>query len=1026
MATTPQQVMNRNNDDKKKNKSSYNGTEDTNYYLAQQSNAEVSIPDSWRNNPYVPSSNQINNLIDSASQPKEIQKGKEDASIHKPDTSKEPEFVRTSFANKDSNTYQKSIDDVKRGQVQRKQNPLKDVQEKADYWTKRLGYTEQPTDSGISGYIKTGGESIADSARNWFSDVSSQLFNREPDQNIISTRLQTSENLDGDAVTNGDMLDEVNNLIFNSEPGISNYQNVNRIESSKNLKLPEDNVSATTEQARNAWESLSNAIGKASEPLSKYAPQDFNRQREQALGSFGNNLSNAVGTISEAARPLFDDRQQPINRFNATAKSGPEDISWMNSIAERELANFIATIPNEELDNAKSIYEEYFLQQDPNIDLGTENALFNAENLARLWEEAQAEPIPDSEAKSQYDIDVENGYPFSGTFQERAEELFPDNPSEYWYKRSGATGKFLELFEEQLDQGSIDDGTNNIDNLTSVWMTGEQYKNYIDQLGLRGRDNIEDDGIYNKYQEYIDYGFIPYLPDDYSRIKFRIEGLAHAGEQIYGDFNNIRNDNTDFEIDLGDGVIRNGKELYESVNDFYDNVPEEDYITFQDPNADHSNHQLYVPMYAYIMDHDGHLQQVPGGQYRTYSVEGTDDVFVTFSDGFSYLFDDENDFRKNFANLDNNKIENVTEWVLCTDPNMFQTLNTGDNVGSTGYLYGIDYVDENGKTIPFWKAQQYLNYYNDGDLSVYNADFGPLGISKPAHMVAHPTEWITNPSTYGENLLPLMLDVGAGSSPFMLPGKLSAFGDYIALGGALSGGSNVEGLAHTADNVYRRHEEDDGRINDDVAKILIDNGFMTQEEIDEYNDYTPYDRALYMLTTGLMNQGEKVSEFLVDKPGRPLKNLVNRIPNRGARVVGNALLGAGSEALEEQITNPLGEIGEWGWDYSYGNELKDENGNPILDSKGDPVRVKNTTFLNRVSNSFNQDAADQAIAAGLFGFLLNALTSTVTTKQEKALRRSQMNRLNEAISNNDSEEVQDIYNEVTNQTFVVPDSLKQE
>lgn len=1040
MAMSPYQVMNRNDDDKKKSTSSYNGTEDTNYFLAQQSNTKRNtIPDSWRNNPYVPSSNQIDTLVENASQPKEIKAGQEDAKIHTNEQPRVPEFVQTSFANKDQSTYQKSIDDVARGQIQRKQQgPWQDTKNKADYWTKRFDYQEQPTNNGVSGYIKQGGESIADSARSWIADVSSQLFNRDNvDNTMLNARLTSSENLDEEAFDQETMSSELNSLLDDSRRGVGNSMLSRRLKSSNNIELPEDNLEQVKQQVSPAIDSLYNAFNGAAKAFSRYAPQSFNRKRENELGPF----SNATDAVYDVVgKSLFENRQQPMSRFNMVSENDLEDVEDINSVIDRELANFAATIPDEDLDNAKTPYEEFFLQENPNVDLSTENALFNQENLENLWEEAERTAIPEEEGKSQFQKDLENGIfegqdtmvqnsgfsdrpaEYSQVVKDRAAQLYPDDPSKYFKNQSGVVMRFLELFEQQLEDESIDDGTQDIGNYTSVWMTGDRYKQYLEQLGLNGRDidSIENDGIYNKYQEYIDYGFIPYLPDDYSRIKFRAEGLLHAGEQIYGDTANIRDANTEFQVDLGDGITRNGKELYQSLNDFYDNIPEEDYATFLDPNADHTNHQLYVPKYAYIKDSEGQLQQVPGGQYRAYGVEGTDQIFVTFSDGFSYLFENQKDYEDNFLYLDeNNDMSKVTEWVLCADPNMFNGLNkAGDNQGATGYLFGIDYVDEDGNTIPFWQANNYLNAYNQGNLDVYDTDFGPLGLSKPAHMVAQPTQWILNPSTYGENVAPLLADVALGSGWFMLPGYASLVGDYMALGGALSGGSGVEGMYHSKDNVYRLHN-DDNKIDDEVAKTLIDNGFMTQEEIDEYNDYTPRDRALYMLTTGLLNQGEKVSEFITNKPLGKVKGLVNRIPNKFLRVGGNALLGAFGEGAEEYITSPLGEIGEWGWDYAYGNELKDADGNPILDSNGEPIRMKNSSFTDRISNSFNQEAADQSIAAGLFGFLLNALTSPITTAQERALRKKQLQRLNEAISNDDAQQLNQIYNEVTNQSSIV-------
>ena len=120
-----------------------------------------------------------------------------------------------------------------------------------------------------------------------------------------------------------------------------------------------------------------------------------------------------------------------------------------------------------------------------------------------------------------------------------------------------------------VDANAIDDGQSP-ESRGSLYMTGEQYKRYLD-LGLPGRDpdDIRDNAIYSKQDEQENYGFIPYLPDQASLQRFHDDAAANAVNNVFNRLTDLRRNNTTYSLNY-DGNTYDAKDFNDKYNTWVD------------------------------------------------------------------------------------------------------------------------------------------------------------------------------------------------------------------------------------------------------------------------------------------------------------------------------------------------------------------------------------------------------------------------------------------------------------------------
>lgn len=931
MAIPPSMTKHSENNNKS-NKSNYNGTEDPNYFEAQTSKTktgnEVSIPDSWRNNSYVPSSNQIDYLRkqqeQTQDQPKEVKKGEEDASIHE----ETPTFVSESLANKNLGTYQKSVDDVKSGQGSTVSNLAKAPSNLSQKASETMAEIKQPIANltnfnPVQNYVSE----IETVAKNTADNLSSGNEQVQHQQQIATTANNAPLNEDTF------MRDPFEPVTYNPTKRPEEIDQYTPEEQIK--KAPDEQIKADA------------SFDKIEEPEKVSLPESFKNAYNQsaakgAVDAVTDFTSNAVG----ATKGALD---------TASKELDPEKILY-EPVPESAMS--------QEQKDANAIYEQIFKEQDPDFDPSNfkNDPLFDPENIAALW--AEAEKIGTERFENR---DKSDKSQLSQVQRMRPDGSYAPYNTET-IKQDYILGAFVELFDRQHETERYDDGSTDLGNISSGLMTWDQYLNYakhgIPGLSVEEIMEYPKDHIFNKIEEMDEHGFIPYVPNNYVNYKLAADRVVLGGSDVYRDVVNARENITDWYVDLGDGKSRNGGDLVDGYMRYMNTIqndPDYDPATLDDDEADHTGQSLYFPAYSLIKSKDGSEDLVaPGGVFNVYSVDDGR-VLVDFANDQSYVFDSFDDFEERFYKYEANNPNNVTSWIRADDPNLIKSLNT-DMQLYFGRVYGYDYIDEEtGDLIPFPVLYELENEFNgtDEDIS-YKYDFGFGGIAKPSTMLTKITRWGEDPGkSFSEDALPTLLDVGAGSVPYMIP----YWKWYTAAGDALYGYNNIE-TGYSYNGALKKHKQDDGTlIDEESAKLFVDNGILTQKEIDEYNTWTPEERVSYIVGNLSSPMLESLSEVISNKVlNRPQKFFASKTTNALANFIISLGFKSLSEFIEETVATYPEEFKKHGPQYAFSPELDlpEDFESPLK------LRQKDAPWQDRFNNLYTEDTLE----SGLLGAYL--------------------------------------------------------
>lgn len=504
-------------------------------------------------------------------------------------------------------------------------------------------------------------------------------------------------------------------------------------------------------------------------------------------------------------------------------------------------------------------------------------------------------------------------------------------------------GRFNDAVTAQREQ-AIDDGTISRENLTSSKMTGKQYKYYREQ-GIPGRDigEINENAIYDKIDEWDEYGFMPYVPDVEAEQAILASKISEAPAKILNDgLGQSRKNSTDYtikynkdgqEIELSGKDFDNGMWKFQEQMDAYNNGDSR----FFDPEADHTGTTGFVPKTFSIAVEDGDPLTVPADGYKLVDEgvypDGGEYITMQFSDGQVVTFDGRDDL--------NNSVS-TTEWREAGEGDQAQVWLPSYQVGDTTLNY-FDVMELVSDDLNNPDRNQNISY-----------DFGDFnwGIPDRLNGGLFEGDWVGN-------LLPNTYDLIVQSAPYFFP--------QVSVPLALSNMStSAKGI-----------DPQSLKLNGESTMLAGINPETGESELT--NDM--------ILGSMLGNAIMPATEFGLGRIGgqlfkQPLKGLTNKIGERTWTPLAEHAIGTFGEGMEEIPGNLFENLSANGFENWYANEKTDEDGNVIYDSAGKPIYDESTSAFDRLGN-FVGDAPEAFKAGSWLGFLFGLPSAPGAVKSAK-------------------------------------------
>ena len=227
-----------------------------------------------------------------------------------------------------------------------------------------------------------------------------------------------------------------------------------------------------------------------------------------------------------------DDRNEDAKRFNTLMNN----VNFAQSTVDKS-----ASVSENQLDSG---YNRYFGENLRRFSDENGNFSIDGENL---WMPISVNKAPDA-ALNVYD------------------DYFAKLDKKGWKDEDAISNNWT---HGVIDPYLIDDGADPRSR-QALFMTGRQYKRYIQQLGMPGRNllDINDDMIYSKQDEMEKYGFIPYITNDIYLDNYRaaaaprhvsniFNNVAHSRRHLFGDQYKITKDGKEISGNLFDNRFQN-------------------------------------------------------------------------------------------------------------------------------------------------------------------------------------------------------------------------------------------------------------------------------------------------------------------------------------------------------------------------------------------------------------------------------------------------------------------------------------
>lgn len=575
---------------------------------------------------------------------------------------------------------------------------------------------------------------------------------------------------------------------------------------------------------------------------------------------------------------------------------------------------------------------------------------------------------------------------------------------------------------------AIDDGTSyDYGHMTSEWMTGPQYKKYV-EMGMGGRDvdDIDPTQVYSKADEAREYGFVPYVPNQTTYNRLAGGDMARVPGEIGTRVANLRTTMApDYSITYGkDSTKISGNEFDRVAPTFLNNYYHD---LMYDPDRIRRNGQpMSVMEYAiptpdgdvayahgnvvdagyddtlHLSFNDGTEMDVPGDELATWGRDQNgllvvpedyvaqhgsfkssyDDTFyLTFSDGqriglspdYVQSHSDEN----GMVDLDPLYSVAPIDQVNGELPEDLSVL--GEN--AVGYAPVLTMSD--GTVIPLEDVERIYwdetagddpdatdslgNVRTDDDISY---DFGPLGLSKPRRLMdQEPFDFSgEGPIFNKDDLLNNVIDWTAGSAPIStglyMPWVYSTSQATNSLYGINPGSYNAKTGSR---GLTAGGWDENGNLRYGVQD---ENGDIDEDLSRSTRWWNAAGNAAIPLTEMLVGP---VGEHLI-----PLEGVTSRIPFKTdtGKLLADTLVGYGAEGIEEDLGNVFEELMQYGPSGTFANPVLDENGEPMKDIYGHEVRNADTSMPRRALNSVDPTDLSNAFIGGA---LVSPAMGLVTT-----------------------------------------------
>lgn len=561
---------------------------------------------------------------------------------------------------------------------------------------------------------------------------------------------------------------------------------------------------------------------------------------------------------------------------------------------------------------------------------------------------------------------------------------------------TGATG----------DAGVIDDGSSyDYNHVTSNWMTGTQYLRYIEDLGIQGRpvDMIDPRGIYNKQEELVHYGFVPYTPDWMSAIERNGANLMMLPGRVAGAVGNLRERITpDYTINV-DGNAISGRDFDERVTPYIQqNIRDSQYrpMTYLMPPEDGRNATAYVNEWAIPSDdgtmtyHYGDPLSIDDGPDGTITASFSDGSVVTLPreltiDQMVGLFTNDN---VHMVRADQAHGQLPDDLSSLNDMTYIMNESRRSGISPLAYanvLYYPDLVLSDGTSISYEDAQRIYYDETPGDDDTPDDDgisyeFSDRALpflfdNKPARFNAQ--EMISRGddgrlhvdlSDIGNNAV----DFTAGSLPISL--SLPVWNPWV-----YSASSALASLAGVDPSSYdprsgsylpiAGYYDDDGNMRYGVQALMPEGEDWMALDPRLRVDQDMSDRLRYWnaLGTAAVPFTEEIagsvggSDLIGNLLGVSDKAMEGIVAPTVGRLLARDLYGPVGEGLEEIAGNHFDELTNYGLQGMWADQAVDSEGRPMYDVVGRDIRDYGTPVTNRVMNAFDPAEMGNAFAGGM-------------------------------------------------------------
>lgn len=494
------------------------------------------------------------------------------------------------------------------------------------------------------------------------------------------------------------------------------------------------------------------------------------------------------------------------------------------------------------------------------------------------------------------------------------------------YQQQMATASEIPM-EAVVDNDAIDDGVHP-EARESIYMTGQRYLDYVNDYGIPGRpaEEIDPKAIYNKQDEMDKYGFVPYLVSDEGMSRFHDNASMNAVNNVFNNFADLRKNNTTYSFNY-DGNTYDGKDFVSKYPAWLKRIIDSKEKVFTDPSMVVEDS---IPMtWAMKDDVTGEIVYAPSPNGTPTTDPETGQPMIDFHTG----------------NPDDN-------WYFNDYDDMNQSI--GYEIAGNNPVYGWRNLEplvlDDGRKI---RADKAMDLYDNQD---QYADYGLFDWGKPV---------VNNPIEEG-GWAPWIVDMALGSAPLFYGPTASA----QALGNAYNNFQGFKPGSQNSNNEYQLLSEDPTRL----QQLIASTGSAA----------LPATERLWgigrNMTRSAMPFLDAIAKRYPNIAEHPLAVLVENALGEGLEEIPGNLVeemqGTGSLIAGDYFANPLyyyldddGNMVYTTLESSPNNP--EEKYRPVFDAAGKRLRDKNTSFIDRWNN-FWEEAPLSMLGGAILGGVLGS------------------------------------------------------